>query len=122
MLAYVEGKLADGLQERQPLDVADRTADFGNDDVHVRRSDLPDRCLDLVGYVRDHLDRATQVITAPFLLNDGLVDAASGEVAIARERRIGEAFIMTKVEVGLGPIVEDVNLAVLIGTHRAGVD
>ena len=35
LLADVERELADRLQERQALDVADRAADLGDDDVHV---------------------------------------------------------------------------------------
>ena len=35
LLADVEGELADRLEERQPLDVADRAADLGDDHVDV---------------------------------------------------------------------------------------
>ena len=35
LLADVEGELADRLQERQALDVADGAADLGDDHVHV---------------------------------------------------------------------------------------
>ena len=35
LAADVEGELADRLQERQALDVADRAADLGDHDVHV---------------------------------------------------------------------------------------
>ena len=35
LLADVEGELADRLEERQALDVADGAADLGDDDVHV---------------------------------------------------------------------------------------
>ena len=39
-LADVERNLADRFEERQPLDVADRAADFGDDHVHVRPGQL----------------------------------------------------------------------------------
>src|SRR5262249_10543886 len=35
---------------------------------------------------------------------------------------VGEAFIVAEVEVGFGAVVEDVDLAVLIGAHGAGID
>ena len=56
-------ELAQRLEERQRLDVADRAADLGDDDVHVRGlGDQLDPVLDLVGDVRDHLDGAAQVV------------------------------------------------------------
>ena len=69
--------LADGLQERQRLDVADRAADLHDD--HVRApvaGDPPDALLDLVGDVGDDLDRAAEVVAAALLGDDRLVDAA----------------------------------------------
>ena len=35
---------------------------------------------------------------------------------------VGEALVVAEVEVGLGAVVGDVDLAVLVGAHRAGVD
>ena len=61
-LADVEGELADRLQERQALDVADGAADLGDDDVDVVGRQLADGRLDLVGDVRDDLDGLAQVL------------------------------------------------------------
>ncbi len=58
----------------------------------------------------------------PLLLDDGLVDLAGGEVAVAAERGVGEALVVAQVEVGFGAVVEDVDLAVLVGTHRPRID
>ena len=52
-------ELADGLEKRQALDVADRAADLDDDDVHVAR-DAADAVLDLVGDVRDDLHGAAR--------------------------------------------------------------
>ena len=62
--------LADRLQEGQALDVADRAADL--DDHHLRavlRGAIAERDarLDLVGDVRDDLDRAAEVVAPPLL-------------------------------------------------------
>ncbi len=52
--------LADRLQERQGLDVADRAADLGDDDVHLVGGHPADAVLDLVGDVRDDLHRVAR--------------------------------------------------------------
>ena len=63
----VEAHLADGLEERQRLDVADGAADFHDRHVGVARAAL-DEELDLVGDVRDDLDRAAEVVAVALLL------------------------------------------------------
>ena len=37
-------------------------------------------------------------------------------------RAAGEALVMAEIEIGLGAVVGDEHLAVLIGRHRAGID
>ena len=122
LLADVERELADGFEERQALDVADGAADLGDDHVHVVGGQLADRGLDLVGDVRDDLHGLAEVIAAPLLLDDGQVDLAGGEVAVAAQRGVGEALVVAQVEVGLGAVVEHVDLAVLVGAHGARID
>jgi len=53
---------------------------------------------------------------------DVLIDAAGGDVVALARRIAGEALVMPEVEVGLGAVVGDEDLAVLIGRHRAGID
>ena len=82
--ADVLAHLADGLEERQRLDVADGPADLDDHDVRIAvAGDAPDALLDLVGDVRDDLDRAAEVVAAALLGDDRLVDAAGGDVARA---------------------------------------
>ena len=119
----VDRELADRLQERQRLDVAHRAADLGDDDVDVLA--LPhelDAVLDLVGDVRDHLDRAAEVVAAALLADHRVVDRAGGHVGRARGVRVGEALVVAEVEVGLRAVLGDEHLAVLERRHRAGVD
>src|SRR5262249_5876083 len=54
--------------------------------------------------------------------DDREINLAGGEVAIAAQRRVREALVMAQVKVGLGAVIEDVDLAVLVGAHGAGVD
>ena len=82
--ADVLAHLADGLEERQRLDVADGAADLDDDDVRVAvAGDAPDAFLDLVGDVRDDLDGAAEVVAAALLGDDRLVDPAGRDVARA---------------------------------------
>lgn len=114
--------LADGLQERQRLDVADRAADLRDDDVHVVGGHAADAVLDLVGDVRDDLDGVAQVLAAPLLGDDLRVDLAGRHVGGAVEVDVEEALVVADVQVGLGAVVGDEHLTVLEGVHRARVD
>ena len=114
-------ELPDGLEERQRLDVADGAADLGDDDVVPRRG-APDGVLDLVGDVGDDLHRGAEVLAAPLLVDDRLVDAAGGDVVLLRERPVDEALVVAQVEVGLRAVVGHEHLAVLERRHRAGID
>ena len=70
----------------------------------------------------DDLDGLAEVVAAALLGDDLLVDAAGGEVVVAGEMGVGEAFVVAEVEVGLGAVVGDEDFAVLEGRHGAGVD
>ena len=65
LAADVEGELADRLEERQALDVADGAADLGDHHVHVVGRQPADGGLDLVGDVGDDLDGLPLVDAAP---------------------------------------------------------
>ena len=70
----------------------------------------------------DDLDGLAEVVAAAFLGDDLLVDAAGGEVVVAGEMGVGEAFVVAEVEVGLCAVVGDEDFAVLEGRHGSGVD
>ncbi len=121
--ADVHGELPDRLEEGQRLDVADGAADLGDHEVHVARlRDQRDPLLDLVGDVRNDLHGAAEVIAAALAADDGVVDAAGGDVGGAGGVRVREALVVAEVEVGLRAILGDEHLAVLVWRHRAGVD
>ena len=121
LAAGVVLELAERLEERQAFDVAGGAADLGDEHVDAFAA-LEDAVLDLVGDVRDDLHGLAEVVAAAFLLDDGLVDLAGAEAVEAREFARGEAFVVAEVEVGLGAVVQDVDLAVLIGAHGARID
>ena len=75
-------ELADRLEERQALDVADRAADLAQHEVEAVVA-VADEVLDRVGDVRDHLDGGAEIVAAPLLVDDVLIDPAGGDVVAA---------------------------------------
>ena len=63
-----------------------------------------------------------QIVAAPLLGDDLFVDAAGGPVVVARQLGVGEALVVAEVEIGLGAVVGDEDLAVLEGRHGARID
>lgn len=114
--------LADGLQEGQRLDVADRAADLGDDDVDVVGRHTTDAVLDLVGDVRDDLHGVAQVLAAPLLGDDRRVHLPCSDIGGAVQVNVEEALVVSDVQVGLGAVVGDEHLAVLERVHGARVD
>ena len=121
LAAELDAHLADRLEERQRLDVADGAADLHHADVGVAGAGHH-VALDLVGDVRNHLDRGAEVFAAPLLGDDVRVDLARREVAHAVRARVHEPLVVAEIEVRLGAVVRDVDLAVLERAHRARVD
>ena len=120
--ADVLAELAHRFEEGEDLDVAHRPSDLGDHDVHVLGAQAPDPQLDLIGYVRDHLDRLAQVLAPAFLGYYRLVDGPGGGVGVPGQGLVDETLVVAKVEVGLAPVVGDENLAVLEGVHGPRVD
>ena len=85
-------------------------------------ADLADSALDLVGDVRDHLDRLAEVVAAAFGGEHRLVDRTGGGVRRPRQVLVDEALVVTEVEVGLASVVGDEHLTVLVRVHRARID
>ena len=114
-------QLADRLDERQAFDVADRAADLADDEIEA--VDVGEgEFLDRVGDVRDDLDGGAEIVAAPLAGDDVAVDPAGGDVVALAGGDAGEALVMAEVEVGLGAVVGDVDLAMLVGRHRPRID
>src|SRR5262249_44754966 len=110
-------ELADGLEERQALDIADRAADLDQDEIEALVA-FEDEFLNRIGDVRNDLDGRAEIIAAPFLAENLLVDAAGGDVVLAGRRKPSEALVVPEIEIGLRAVVRDEDLAVLVGRHR----
>src|SRR5207247_8695093 len=77
--------------------------------------------LDLVRHVGDHLGGAAEVVAAALLGDHRAVDLAGGDVRGLGGDAVGESLVVPQVEVGLRAVLRDVDLAVLVGAHGAGV-
>ena len=121
--AGFENELPDRFEKRQAFDVSGRSTNLGDDDVvFAFIGKFANAVFDYVGDVRNHLDGFAEIIAPPFFQNHPLVDLTAGEIVVAREDAIGEALVMTEVEIGLGSVVEHVNFAVLEWIHRSRID
>ena len=72
--------------------------------------------------MRNDLNGGAEIVAAPLLGEDFLIDAAGGDVVLARRRPPGEALVMAEVEIGLGAVIGDEDLAMLVRRHRARID
>src|SRR5438552_1664864 len=117
MTRQIVAKLADRLEERKPLDVANRAPDFAQDEIETIIA-FADEFLDRVGDVRNDLNGGAEIVSAPLLQKDFLIDAPSRDVVVAGRRSPSETFVMTEIEVGFRAIIGDEDLAVLIRRHR----
>ena len=112
-----------GFQERERFDVAHHTADFGDYEVVFSGfAQMLHTVLDLVGDVGHNLHGFAQIVAAPFLVDDALVDASGGEVVGACGLDVGEPFVVAEVEVGFMTIDCHIAFAVLIGVERARIN
>jgi hypothetical protein len=114
-------ELADGFEERQALDVADRATDLDEDEVEAVIAGL-DEFLDRIGDVRNHLHGGAEIVAAPLAGNNVHIEPAGGDVVLPVGGAAGEALIMAEIEVGLGTIVGHEHLPVLIRAHGSGID
>jgi len=119
--AKLETKLADRFQKRQPLDVADRTADLAEHDIDIIDV-LQDALFDHIGDMRHHLHRAAEIIAMAFFGEHPGIDLAGGYAIRTPRRHTGEALIMAEVEIGLSTIIGNVDFTMLIGAHRPRID
>ena len=76
-------ELADRFEERQALDIADRAADLDEDEIDTVIA-AQNEVLDLIGDMRNDLDRGAEIIAAPLLGDDLLIDAAGRDIVVTQ--------------------------------------
>src|SRR5450759_2946116 len=70
----------------------------------------------------DDLYCLTQVIPAPFFLNNGLVHLTGRDIVFPCQFNIKKTFIIAKIKINFSPILEHKDLAVLVRTHGSCID
>ena len=121
--ADLQRDLANGLQKRLGLDVADGAADLRDNDVRVGLfADGVDEFLDLVRDVRNDLHRRAEIFAAPLLVEDVPVDLTGRQIGILVQILVDEALIVAEVKVGFRTVLSHIDLAMLIRAHGAGID
>src|SRR5581483_9912302 len=101
----------------QAFDIANGAADLDNRKVEALGG-LADAPLDLVGDVRDDLHGGAEIVAAALLLDHRVVNLAGGAVVAPAHPGFEKALVVAEVEIGLGAIVGDKDLAVLERAHR----
>ena len=71
--------------------------------------------------MRDDLHGAAEISALALTAQDAPVDLARRHGAARGQALVREALIVAEVKVGLRAVLRDINLAVLIGAHGAGV-
>src|SRR5258708_21240123 len=120
-VGQIVAELTDRLEERQAFDVADRAADLDQHEIAALVA-LEHEFLDRVGDMRDHLHGGAEKIAAPLLGDDLLIDSPRRDVILLVGGAASEALVMTEVEIGLGAVVGDEDLAMLGRAHGPGID
>src|SRR5260370_9240921 len=90
--------LADRLEERQPFDIADGAADLAQHEVVIVIA-VENEILDGIGDMQDHLDGGAEIIAAPFLGEDVLVDAPGGDVVGPGGRPPRKSLLVSETEI-----------------------
>ena len=115
--------MTDRLQEGKSFDIADGASDFDYTDFGLilleRKTHQP---FDLIGDVRDDLDRFPEKCPRPFFAEHIPIDLSGGEVVSGGELLVEEPFVTPDIEVSFTTVARDEYLAVLVGVHRTGVD
>ena len=123
LLPYLQSNLTHRLQEGLGLDIADGAANLGDDHIRVGLpADAVDELFDLIGHVGNNLNRGTQILAPAFLVQHVPVHLSGGQVGELVQVFVDEALVVTQVQIGLRAVLGDVDLAVLVGAHGAGVN
>ena len=118
-------ELADCLKERLTFNVSDRSTYFYNCDMHIIRCKIAIKtALDLIGDMRNHLNRSAAVITAAFFLEYRPVYLTGSDVGILCQAFVDKTLIVSQIQICLSTVIGYENFSVLDWIHgtRVNVD
>ena len=123
VLSKLPAKLAHCLEEWKRLDVAHGSSNLSdNEVVFAGVTEELHIALDFVGDVRDNLHRLAQIVATALLVDNALVDASGGDIVGTRGVNVGEALVVSEVEVSLVSVGGYIAFAMFIGVKRSRVD
>src|SRR5262249_59847671 len=96
-------------------------ADLAEDEVLAVEIGL-DEVLDAVGDVRDHLYGGAQILALALARDHGRVNPARGDAVAPAGGDARVALVVAEVEICLGAVVSDVDLAMLVRAHGPRID
>ena len=115
--------LTDSFEERCGFDVADSTADLGDNDVSILfLADTVNSFLDLICDMWDDLNSSAEIVSPALLVENSPVYLTCCNVGVHREIFIDETLIVAEVEVGLSTVIGNENFAMLIWGHCTRVE
>ncbi|EKE17290.1 MAG: hypothetical protein ACD_10C00519G0001 [uncultured bacterium] len=72
--------------------------------------------------MRNNLHGLAKIFATALFFEHGIVHLTCREIIAPGHLGAGEALVMPEIEIGLGAVLGDKNLAMLERTHRAGID
>ena len=110
---YLEGQLVVAHNASFDMSVLRKSLDLYN-------IEYPE--FDFIGNMRNDLNRASQETTFPFLSNHLLVNLSGCQRIDLTQRRGGEARVVAQIQIRLGSVIGNIDLAMLIRTHGARIN
>src|SRR5205823_1367235 len=104
--ALLDSHLANGLEEREPLDVTHGATHLDDREIRIGSRFL-NMALDLVGDVRNHLDCFSEISPSSLAPDHGVVDPAGREAVLSG--KLGpfhKSTVVPKVKIRFGAVVE----------------
>uniref|UniRef100_A0A7R9TJ28 Uncharacterized protein n=1 Tax=Micromonas pusilla TaxID=38833 RepID=A0A7R9TJ28_MICPS len=124
-----ELELTKCFDERHGLNIPDSATKFNDTNVRLAKHAINwnlrhslDPLLYLVSDVRYHLYCLSEVFTFALFCDHSLIYLSGSNIVIACKGRINEAFVISKVEIGLTAVVQYKHFTMLKRRHSASID
>ena len=122
LMSYLMLELADGLQKRLALDIANGSAYLNDGNLGVGGGVVAvEAALDLVGDVRDHLNCASAKVAAALFLEYAPVNLTGGDVGVLGQALVNETLIAPEYRKELLALSGDVGGKKVLLAHPENV-
>ena len=126
--SHTELELSERFDVRGRFNVSNRATEF--DDACIWNlvtavsglmCDIFDPFLNRIGYVGNHLNRFTEVISSAFGFDDFRVNFPCGEIVIFSEVNVEETLVVAKIQIDLAAVVENEHFSVFKRRHCTSI-